>query len=109
MAYALFLPLGMDWSYAAMFPGLLLSGITFGPLTIAATDTVAEEEQGLARRPTERRGARGPLRGQRRRSGGRPTTTAAPSPSRLPYQPPLPCRPLVSLTGNAAPRLLMAR
>jgi MFS family permease len=52
VAYALFLPLGMDWSYAAMFPGLLLSGIAFalafGPLTIAATDTVAKEEQGLA-------------------------------------------------------------
>ncbi|MFD6326440.1 MFS transporter [Streptomyces sp. NPDC058442] len=52
MAYGLFLPVGMDWSYAAMFPGLLLSGIAFalayGPLTIAATDSVAQEEQGLA-------------------------------------------------------------
>ncbi|MGW4213475.1 hypothetical protein ACWEIJ_36195 [Lentzea sp. NPDC004789] len=38
--------------YAAMFPGLLLAGIAFaltcGPLTIAATDRVAEQEQGLA-------------------------------------------------------------
>ncbi|MFF9221971.1 MFS transporter [Streptomyces viridosporus] len=52
VAYGLFLPVGMDWSYAAMFPGLLLSGIAFalayGPLTIAATDSVAQEEQGLA-------------------------------------------------------------
>ncbi|MGW5972248.1 MFS transporter [Streptomyces sp. NPDC055186] len=52
MAYGLFLPVGRDWSYAAMFPGLLLSGIAFalayGPLTIAATDSVAREEQGLA-------------------------------------------------------------
>jgi MFS family permease len=51
-AYGLFLPLGMDWSYAVMFPGLLLAGVAFalayGPLTIAATDSVAEEEQGLA-------------------------------------------------------------
>ncbi|WP_255348988.1 MFS transporter [Micromonospora sp. ATCC 39149] len=180
VAYGLFLPVGMDWSYAAIFPGLLLSGIAvalaYGPLTIAATDSVAKQEQGLAggllytftqfgsavgisavtavygiavagsdgspggagrlphrarrpgghgaagsgsprlrpaqcqaRRPTEGRGTRDPLRGQRRRSGVRPTTTAAPSPSRIPYQPPLPYRPLVSLTGNAAPRLLMAR
>ncbi|MEU6890133.1 MFS transporter [Streptomyces viridosporus] len=52
VAYGLFLPVGMDWSYAAMFPGLLLSGIAFalayGPLTIAATDSVTKEEQGLA-------------------------------------------------------------
>ncbi|WP_107501723.1 MFS transporter [Streptomyces viridosporus] len=52
VAYGLFLPVGRDWSYAAMFPGLLLSGIAFalayGPLTIAATDSVAKEEQGLA-------------------------------------------------------------
>ncbi|MET9442890.1 MFS transporter [Streptomyces sp. NPDC006610] len=52
VAYALFLPVGMDWSYAAMFPTLIISGLAFalayGPLTIAATDGVAEEEQGLA-------------------------------------------------------------
>ena len=52
VAYALFLPVGPDWSYAAMFPTLLLTGLAFalayGPLTIAGTDGVAEEEQGLA-------------------------------------------------------------
>lgn len=51
-AYALFLPVGPGWSYAAMFPTLLLTGLAFslayGPLTIAGTDGVAEEEQGLA-------------------------------------------------------------
>ncbi|MER7351142.1 MFS transporter [Streptomyces aurantiacus] len=51
-AYALFLPVGMDWTYAAMFPTLILAGTAFalayGPLLIAATDCVAEEEQGLA-------------------------------------------------------------
>ncbi|WP_418958511.1 MFS transporter [Streptomyces tritici] len=51
-SYALFLPVGPDWSYAAMFPSLLLTGLAFalayGPLTIAGTDGVAEEEQGLA-------------------------------------------------------------
>jgi predicted MFS family arabinose efflux permease len=51
-AYALFLPVGMDWSYAVMFPTLFLAGLAFalayGPLTIAATDGVAESEQGLA-------------------------------------------------------------
>lgn len=52
LAYALFLPLGADWSYAAMFPGLIILGLAFslayGPLTIAATEGIAEEEQGLA-------------------------------------------------------------
>ncbi|MGI5467396.1 MFS transporter [Streptomyces sp. CA-132043] len=52
VAYGLFVPVGMDWSYAVMFPSLLLSGIAFalayGPLTIAATESVAKEEQGLA-------------------------------------------------------------
>ncbi|GGW34058.1 MFS transporter [Streptomyces caelestis] len=52
IAYALFLPVGMDWSYAAMFPTLFLSGLAFalayGPLTIAATDGVTGSEQGLA-------------------------------------------------------------
>ncbi|KKZ72517.1 MFS transporter [Streptomyces showdoensis] len=52
LSYALFLPVGPDRSYAAMFPALLLTGLAFslayGPLTIAGTDGVAEEEQGLA-------------------------------------------------------------
>nr|WP_253767917.1 MFS transporter [Goodfellowiella coeruleoviolacea] len=52
LSYALFLPVGADWTYAAMFPSLLLLGLAFtlayGPLTIVATDGVAEEEQGLA-------------------------------------------------------------
>ncbi|MEV0787137.1 MFS transporter [Streptomyces sp. NPDC050423] len=52
ISYGLFLPVGADWSYAAMFPSLLILGLAFslayGPLTIAATDGVAEEEQGLA-------------------------------------------------------------
>ena len=29
VAYALFLPVGPDWSYAAMFPTLLLTGLAF--------------------------------------------------------------------------------
>lgn len=52
VSYALFLPVSLDWSYAAMFPTMILTGIafalTYGPLTIAATDGIAEEEQGLA-------------------------------------------------------------
>lgn len=52
VSYALFLPVGPDWSYAAMFPTLLLTGLAFalayGPLTIAGTEGIAEEEQGLA-------------------------------------------------------------
>ena len=52
VAYGLFLPVGLDWSYAAMFPTLIIAGTAFalayGPLTIAATDGVAESEQGLA-------------------------------------------------------------
>jgi MFS family permease len=52
LAYALFLPVGLDWSYLAMFPTLLLTGVAFalayGPLTIAATSGIAPEEQGLA-------------------------------------------------------------
>lgn len=51
-AYALFLPVGLDWTYAAMLPALLLIGLAFtlayGPLTISATDGVDAEEQGLA-------------------------------------------------------------
>jgi predicted MFS family arabinose efflux permease len=50
--YALFLPVGLDWTYLAMLPSLVLLGLafalTYGPLTIAATDGVAESEQGLA-------------------------------------------------------------
>ncbi|MCM2393884.1 MFS transporter [Streptomyces albipurpureus] len=52
VAYALFLPIGIDWSYSMMLPTLLLTGLaftfTYGPLTIAATDGVAAHEQGLA-------------------------------------------------------------
>lgn len=51
-AYAVFLPLGADWTYLAMLPAFLLLGLAFalayGPLTIAATERVAEDEQGLA-------------------------------------------------------------
>ncbi|MDT0320613.1 MFS transporter [Streptomyces millisiae] len=51
-SYGLFLPVGADWTYPAMFPSLITAGVAFalayGPLTIAATDSVAEEEQGLA-------------------------------------------------------------
>ncbi|WP_328911286.1 MFS transporter [Streptomyces sp. NBC_00234] len=52
LSYGLFLPLGADWSYAAMFPSLIVLGLAFslayGPLTIVATEGIAEEEQGLA-------------------------------------------------------------
>ncbi|MFF7989537.1 MFS transporter [Kitasatospora xanthocidica] len=52
VSYGLFLPVGADWTYPAMFPTMLLTGLAFalayGPLTIAATEGVAEEEQGLA-------------------------------------------------------------
>ncbi|MEU3523082.1 MFS transporter [Streptomyces sp. NPDC038707] len=52
LAYGLFLPVGADWTYAAMFPSLLLVGLAFslayGPLTITATEGVAEDEQGVA-------------------------------------------------------------
>lgn len=52
VSYGLFLQVGSDWSYAAMFPTLLLTGTAFalayGPLTIAATDGVPDSEQGLA-------------------------------------------------------------
>ena len=51
-AYALFLPFDLDWTYAAMFPSMILLGLGFtfayGPLTILATDGIAEREQGLA-------------------------------------------------------------
>ncbi|WP_262380639.1 MFS transporter [Nonomuraea sp. PA05] len=52
LAYALFLGVGLDWTYAAMLPSMLLLGLMFafvyGPLTIVATDGIAEHEQGLA-------------------------------------------------------------
>src|SRR5204862_5751507 len=52
-AYALFLPIGLDSSYAGgMLPTFLLAGLgfglAFGPLNVAATSGVAPEEQGLA-------------------------------------------------------------
>jgi sugar phosphate permease len=51
--YALFLPIGLDSTYAsAMLPIFLFTGLGFGlaygPLNVAATNGVAPEEQGLA-------------------------------------------------------------
>lgn len=52
VAYALFLPIGPDWTYAAMLPTMVLLGLAFslayGPLTMAATEGVDEGEHGLA-------------------------------------------------------------
>ncbi|QIS09749.1 MFS transporter [Nocardia arthritidis] len=52
LAYLLMAPTGLDRAYATMLPALLLLGVAFslvyGPLTIAATDGIAEEEHGLA-------------------------------------------------------------
>ncbi|MFE2722405.1 MFS transporter [Kitasatospora sp. NPDC059327] len=52
LSYALFLPVGLDWTYPMMFPTMILTGLAFalayGPLTIAATEGIAEHEQGLA-------------------------------------------------------------
>jgi hypothetical protein len=53
LAFALFLPIGLDSPYAtAMFPTFVLAGLAFalayGPLNIAATNGIAPEEQGLA-------------------------------------------------------------
>jgi predicted MFS family arabinose efflux permease len=53
VAYALFLPIGLDSSYtAAMLPTFVFAGLGFalayGPLNIAGTNGVAPEEQGLA-------------------------------------------------------------
>lgn len=53
VAYALFLPIGLDSAYAtAMLPTFLFAGLAFalgyGPLSIAATNGIAPEEQGLA-------------------------------------------------------------
>ncbi|SDJ43538.1 MFS transporter [Nonomuraea jiangxiensis] len=52
VSYVLFLPIGMDTVYLAMFPTMIILGVAFalayGPLTIVATDGVEESEQGLA-------------------------------------------------------------
>jgi MFS family permease len=52
LSYALFLPVQADWTYAAMFPSLIVLGLAFslayGPLTIVATEGIEEEEQGVA-------------------------------------------------------------
>ncbi|MEU8709904.1 MFS transporter [Streptomyces sp. NPDC048565] len=52
LSYALMLPVGLDWTYMMMFPSLIILGLAFslayGPLTIVATEGVAEEEQGVA-------------------------------------------------------------
>jgi EmrB/QacA subfamily drug resistance transporter len=52
-AYALVLPIGADSPYlTAMLPTMLLAGIgfmcAFGPLNVAATNGIADHEQGLA-------------------------------------------------------------
>ncbi len=52
LSYALFLPVGPDWTYAMMFPSLIILGLAFslayGPLTIVGTEGIDEEEQGVA-------------------------------------------------------------
>jgi EmrB/QacA subfamily drug resistance transporter len=53
VAYALFLPIGLDSTYvAAMLPTFILAGLgfalAFGPLNAAATSGIAPHEQGLA-------------------------------------------------------------
>jgi MFS family permease len=52
LAFVLFLRLDDDWSYPHMLPMLILVGVAFalayGPLTLAATEGVEEDEQGLA-------------------------------------------------------------
>lgn len=52
IAYALFLPVAPDWTYAMMLPSFLAIGLAFsfayGPLTIGATEGIDEAEQGLA-------------------------------------------------------------
>jgi EmrB/QacA subfamily drug resistance transporter len=53
VGYALFLPIGLHSGYAAgMLPTFVLGGLGFalayGPLTMAATNGIAPEEQGLA-------------------------------------------------------------
>jgi predicted MFS family arabinose efflux permease len=52
LGYLAFLPVGPDWTFFTMLPTFLALGMAFtlayGTLTIAATDGVADEEQGLA-------------------------------------------------------------
>jgi MFS family permease len=52
LGYLLFLPLGPGWTFVAMLPAFLALGLAFtlayGTLAIAATDGVADDEQGLA-------------------------------------------------------------
>jgi EmrB/QacA subfamily drug resistance transporter len=53
VAYALFLPIGLESTYVmAMLPTMIFAGfgfaLAYGPLNIAATNGVAAEEQGLA-------------------------------------------------------------
>ncbi|WP_370651332.1 MFS transporter [Iamia sp. SCSIO 61187] len=52
VAYGQFLRVEDDWAYASMFPSIAVLGLAFalvyGPLTIAATDGVDEDEQGVA-------------------------------------------------------------
>ncbi|GAA3651270.1 MFS transporter [Nonomuraea antimicrobica] len=52
LSYVLFLPIGLDTVYLAMFPTMIVLGLAFalayGPLTIVATDGVDESEQGVA-------------------------------------------------------------
>jgi EmrB/QacA subfamily drug resistance transporter len=53
IGYALFLPVGLDSSYAAgILPTMLFAGfgfaLAYGPLNIAATNGIAPQEQGLA-------------------------------------------------------------
>ncbi|MFE9655632.1 MFS transporter [Micromonospora sp. NPDC006431] len=52
LAYVLFLPVAPDWTYAAMLPSMLLLGLAFslsyGPLTMAATEGINEQEHGVA-------------------------------------------------------------
>ncbi len=51
-SYLAFAPLGPDWDYWDILPSMLLLGVAFtlayGPLTIAATDGTAANEEGLA-------------------------------------------------------------
>jgi hypothetical protein len=53
IGYALFLPIGLQSSYAvSMLPTFLFAGLgfalAFGPLNIAATNGISSKEQGLA-------------------------------------------------------------
>lgn len=52
VSFLLFLPVAPDWTYAAMFPSFLALGLAFtfayGPLTVAATDGVDDDDQGLS-------------------------------------------------------------